>query len=249
MPPTNDSELKRYRASLCLPDFDWSQQQLLLDSSVTIVGAGGLGCSAALFLAGAGVGQLEIVDHDRVDISNLQRQIAYCESDLGRYKAEALVERLRGLNSSLRLRAHTCRFEAWQPSPGDLLLDCSDNLATRWAINSYCHQAQLSLLSAAAAGYEGQLFVCNRAGGLQPACYACLYREAEDAGRDCRADGVFAPLVGLIGSWQAAMALELLLHPERHPSATVLRFALSHELQSYRLSPRADCPVCASSPG
>ena len=248
MPTITEHQLQRYRANLCLSDFDIASQQLLLDARVAIVGAGGLGCSAALYLAASGVGHLELIDFDRVDISNLQRQIAYSESDLGRYKAAALAERIGALNSDITAHAHQGEFQHWRAPPCDLILDCSDNLATRQQVNAHCVVSQTSLVSAAAIAYQAQLFVFNRYQGQSSPCYACVYRNNSDQDQQsCARDGVLAPLVGILGSWQAALALDLLLQPQRHSPAYMLSFTLPYEQQKFTITPRAGCPVCSQS--
>ena len=245
MSAITEQQLQRYRANLCLEDFDIASQQLLLDARVAIVGLGGLGCAAALYLAASGVGHLDLIDFDRVDISNLQRQIAYSESDLGRPKAEAMARRLQQLNTDIELTAHRCKFQDWPAPSCDLILDCSDNLATRLQVNNHCLCSTTSLISAAALAYQAQLFVFNRQRGQSSPCYACVYRSPEEDAQSCQRTGVLSPLVGLVGSWQAALALDLLLHPERHQSAYMLSFALPHEQQRFAIRARPDCPSCA----
>ena len=242
----DEHKLQRYRASLCLADFSAADQQLLADARIAIVGLGGLGCCAALYLGASGVGSIELIDHDRVDISNLQRQIAYSESDLGRYKAEALQQRLQQLNSDLRVTAHSCAFASWPATKCDLVLDCSDNLKTRLQINAYCVSSTTSLLSAAVLGYDGQLFVFNRYARQRAPCYACAYRNTNEPNDSCARAGVYPPLVGLIASWQASLALDLLRCPQQHPRARMLSFSLPFEQQIFNLNADLDCPVCSA---
>ena len=243
----DEHKLQRYRASLCLADFSATDQQLLADAHIAIVGLGGLGCCAALYLGASGVGSIELIDHDRVDISNLQRQIAYSESDLGRYKAEALQQRLQQLNSELLVTAHSCDFTSWPATKCDLVLDCSDNLKTRLQINAYCVSSTTSLLSAAALGYDGQLFVFNRYAQQRAPCYACAYRNPNEPADNCARAGIYPPLVGIVASWQATLALELLRRPQQHPRASVLSVSLPFEQQLFNLRADPNCPVCSAS--
>ena len=212
----NDRQLLRYARHLLLDDFGVEGQQRLLQSHALIVGAGGLGSPAALYLGSAGVGRITVVDHDDVDLSNLQRQIAHNQSRLGQPKAESIRATLAAINPDVQFDARVQRADAallQELVPkADVVLDCSDNFATRQAVNAACVRHRRTLVSGAAVGWDAQISVydCRAAGGP---CYACLF-PVEAAVEDvaCATMGVFAPLVGIVGSMQAAEALKVLVH-------------------------------------
>jgi molybdopterin/thiamine biosynthesis adenylyltransferase len=212
-----DDQLLRYSRHVLLDDIGVEGQQRLLDSHALVVGAGGLGSPAVLYLATAGVGRLTVVDHDTVDLTNLQRQIAHNLSRVGQPKAASAARTVAAINPDVQVHALQRRVDAaWLQAhlPGvDVVLDCSDNFATRHAVNAACVQHGVPLVSGAAIGFDGQVSVYgsrDSSGGRHP-CYACLFppdTAFEEAA--CATMGVFAPLVGIIGTVQAAEALKLL---------------------------------------
>ena len=210
----NDEQLLRYSRHVLLEDIGIEGQQRLLQSHVLVVGAGGLGSPVALYLGTAGVGRITVADHDTVDLTNLQRQIAHDLSRLGQPKAESVRRSIARINPDVELRAVQRRVDAaWLDAelPGiDLVLDCSDNFATRHAVNAACVRHGRPLVSGAAIGFDGQVAVYDSRIAGAP-CYGCLFPPSS-AHQDvaCATMGVFAPLVGLIGSVQAAEALKLL---------------------------------------
>ena len=207
------SDLRRHARQVVLPDVGVAGQQLLRDSSALVLGVGGLGSAASLYLAAAGVGRLVIADRDRVEASNLQRQILYTEADIGRRKLEAAAQRLRAQDSALQVETLDGDTERERLPAAiasvDVVLDCSDNFPTRFALNRLCLAARKPLVSGAAIRLEGQVaaFDLRRSG----ACYACLYPDAGDAAEACEDAGVLGPVVGVIGAMQALLALQLLL--------------------------------------
>lgn len=244
----NDEQLLRYSRHIMLPQVDIAGQQCLLDSSALIVGLGGLGCPAALYLAAAGVGHLILNDFDRVELSNLQRQIAHTETSLGLSKADSLKQAVLHLNSNVRVNALSERLDdealLQQISQVDVVLDCTDNFATRHRINALCVSAQKPLVSAAAVGFEAQLSVFDSRQAHAP-CYACLYPDDGDEALSCAENGVLAPLVGVVGAMQALEALKLLLGIGRSLVGRLLIFdALSMEWRQLALSRDSHCPVC-----
>jgi molybdopterin/thiamine biosynthesis adenylyltransferase/rhodanese-related sulfurtransferase len=206
-------ELARYARHLSLAGFGPAAQEKLKRGSILVIGAGGLGCPALQYLAAAGVGRIVIVDHDRVDVSNLQRQTLYSEADAGALKAEAAGNRLRAMNSLIRIEVHPVRFtrdNALELVRGcDVVLDGSDNFATRYLVNDACVLADRPLVYGAIQGFEGQASVFNWRGGPT---YRCLFPEPPDAGSvpNCAEAGVLGVLPGLIGTLQACEAIKLL---------------------------------------
>jgi molybdopterin/thiamine biosynthesis adenylyltransferase len=207
------STLSRYARQIVLPEVGVNGQQLLRDSSVLVVGAGGLGCPAALYLAGAGIGRLVIVDRDRVELSNLHRQILYVQDDVGRSKAEAAAARLQALNPEVVVEAVVASADdgllRTQVGRVDLVLDCSDNFPTRFAVNAACVAARRPLVSAAAIRQEAQLAVFDS--GRGGPCYACLFAEGGEGQERCEDTGVLGPVAGVAGTYQALLALRYLL--------------------------------------
>lgn len=244
-----DDELLRYNRQILLHEFDVAGQERLQQSRVLIVGLGGLGCPAALYLAAAGVGSLVLADGDNVEESNLQRQIAHTEADIGSNKARSAAAAIAALNPATRLDVleHKLEEEAMSGriADVDLVLDATDNYPTRFALNRSCIAAGVPLVSAAAVRSEGQLSVFDPVRGGP--CYRCLYAEADaDTALSCSESGVLAPLVGMIGSMQAMESLKVLTgfgEPLRGWLLVVdLRTA---EFRRLALQPRPDCPDCA----
>jgi molybdopterin/thiamine biosynthesis adenylyltransferase len=209
-----DDDLLRYSRHLLLDEIGIEGQQRLLDASALVIGAGGLGSPVALYLASAGVGRITLVDHDHVSLTNLQRQIAHDMSSLDRPKVESAAARMAALNPGVQVRALRMKADAAlldQEVPGvDVVIDCSDNFATRHLVNAACVRHGRPLVSGAAIGFDGQISVYDSRDREQP-CYACLF-PPESGFEDvaCATMGVFAPLVGIVGSLQAAEALKLL---------------------------------------
>ena len=213
-PDLNDEALLRYSRHILLDEWGVAGQQRLSIAHALIIGAGGLGCPAALFLASAGVGTLTIADHDRVDLTNLQRQIAHETASVGELKVESLRRRLHAINPLVNVVTlpEKLEGEALQRAvaAADVVLDCTDRFATRHAINRACVAAKKPLVSGAAIRFDGQVSVFDPRAEASP-CYHCVYPETSDFEETaCAEMGVFAPLVGIVGSMQAAEALKLL---------------------------------------
>jgi molybdopterin-synthase adenylyltransferase len=210
----NDEQLLRYSRHILLDEVGIEGQQKLLASHVLIIGAGGLGCPVALYLGSAGVGRITIVDDDRVDATNLQRQIAHTTARIGRLKVDSVREAVAAINPDVTVVAVAQRAEGELlgvlVQQADLVLDCSDNFATRHAINRACVKHRKPLVSGAAMRFDGQIAVYDGRRADSP-CYACVFPETEQAPEaNCATMGVFAPLVGVVGTVQAAEALKLL---------------------------------------
>ena len=246
----NDDQLLRYSRHVLLDDIGIEGQTRLLNSSVLLIGAGGLGSPAALYLGTAGVGRITIVDHDTVDLTNLQRQIAHNLSRLGQPKAESARHSIAAINPDVDVRT-VCRradaqaLDAWVAEV-DAVLDCSDNFVTRHAVNAACVRHRKPLVSGAAIGFDGQISVYDCRDPQSP-CYACLF-PPETAFEEvaCATMGVFAPLVGIIGSMQAAEALKLLGAIGHSLAGRLLMLdGRTMHFDEVRIARRADCPVCA----
>lgn len=209
----DDQQLLRYSRQILLAQVDIDGQQRLLDSHVLIVGVGGLGAPVALYLAAAGVGQITLADPDQVDLTNLQRQIIHQQADIGRDKVASASERLLALNPLVQINALPLALSGIElveaVAAVDLVLDCSDNFATRQAVNRACVAARKPLVSGAAIRLEGQLSVFDTRRADSP-CYQCLYGDGEETALSCSEAGVLGPLVGTIGSLQALEAIKLL---------------------------------------
>jgi molybdopterin/thiamine biosynthesis adenylyltransferase len=211
----DDTQLLRYSRHILLDEIGIEGQQRLRGAHALVIGAGGLGSPAALYLGTAGIGTLTLVDHDTVDLTNLQRQIAHAQSGIGTPKAESAARRIAAINPDVRLRplvqrADEASLDAWVRE-ADVVLDCSDNFRTRHAVNAACVRHARPLVAGAAIRFDAQLSVYDARDPACP-CYACLFPPDggfEDAA--CATLGVFAPLVGIVGSLQAAEALKLLL--------------------------------------
>jgi molybdopterin/thiamine biosynthesis adenylyltransferase len=236
------TDLARYSRQIVLREVGVNGQAVLRDSSVLIVGLGGLGSPAALYLAAAGVGRLVLCDRDRVDLSNLQRQILYARADLGHAKTAAARERLAALNPDCELLA--CAADEWEShlALADVVLDCTDNFPTRYAVNAACVRARKPLVSGAAIRFECQLAVFDlRSGGP---CYACLYPDAGAAQESCEEAGILGPVAGAIGAMQALAALKLLLGQDA-PAGRLWRWdAARMDWRSLKIQPDPQCPVC-----
>lgn len=248
----NDDQLLRYSRHILLPEIDVDGQQAILDARVLVVGAGGLGSPAAMYLAAAGVGTLVLADGDSVDLTNLQRQILHSEQGVGRLKVDSGRDTLTRLNPHVRVEALPCRLEgdalAEQVAAADVVLDCSDNFATRHAINRASVRARTPLVSGAAIRFDGQVAVFDPRAADAP-CYNCLFPEGlETEEVRCAVMGVFAPIVGIIGATQAAEALKLLAGCGTSLAGRLLLLdGLAMEWRSVGLGRDPECAVCAAS--
>lgn len=244
----DDRDLLRYSRHLLLDEIGIEGQQKLLDAAVLVIGCGGLGAAALPFLAAAGVGRLMIADDDTIDDTNLQRQTAFCEADIGQSKAEVLQGRLNALNSRTQISALNERLSEARllelVQSVDLVLDCCDNFATRQAVNRACVAARTPLVSGAAVRFEGQVAV-YRPDLPDTPCYACLFDGESANDGACAVFGVFSPLVGIIGTTQAAEALKLLMGIGANASGELLLYdALANEWQRLAFDKNPACRVC-----
>ena len=246
------SDFSRYSRNIVLREVGVNGQQLLRDSTALIIGVGGLGSAAALYLAGAGLGRLLLSDRDRVDTSNLQRQILYRTADVGRAKLDAAADTLRALNAECAIECLPGPLEgaalAVAVRAADIVLDCSDNFPTRTALNAACVAARKPLVSGAAIRFEGQLALFDSARGS--ACYACLYPDLDlnggEAQETCEEAGVLGPSVGVVGSLQALVAIKRLLGIGDDAGRLHLWDALRLSWRSLNIPKDPNCPVCGN---
>jgi adenylyltransferase/sulfurtransferase len=247
----NDDQLLRYSRQIMLPSIGIEGQERLLAARALIVGLGGLGSPAAMYLAAAGIGTLELADFDRIDLSNLQRQIVHTTARIGQLKVESAQETLHALNPETRIEIHPNRLDENALNElvkqVDIVLDGSDNFTTRFAVNQVCHAHQTPLVSAAAIRMEGQVSVFTGQPGTP--CYHCLYPDEGEMDESCSANGVLSPLVGIIGSIQATEAVKVLTGAGQSLVGKLLLLdALQMEWRTLTLKQDPACPVC-SDPG
>jgi len=246
----NDNQLLRYSRHILLDEIGIEGQQRLMAAHALVIGAGGLGSPVALYLGTAGVGRLTIVDHDTVDLTNLQRQIAHNLARVGRPKAESARDTIAAINPDVQVdplseRADAARLDALVRD-ADVVVDCSDNFATRHAVNAACVAHRKPLVAGAAIGFDGQVSVYDARDPTAP-CYACLFpAEAAFEEVQCSTMGVFAPLVGIIGSVQAAEALKLLAGIGSSLAGRLQMLdARTMEWHEVRLQRNLNCAACA----
>jgi len=233
-----------------LPQVEYAGQETLTQSHALIIGAGGLGAPVAMYLAAAGVGTLTICDFDHVDLTNLQRQIIHTTAAVGQNKALSAQATIASLNPEVKVNVETTWLNddalAARVVEADVVIDCSDNFATRYLLNQLCFTHKTPLVSGAAIRFEGQLSVFDFRHDESP-CYHCLYPDVgDDQALRCADNGVFAPLVGMIGTAQAAEAIKVLLNIGQTMQGRLLLLdALSAEWRTIRLKKDPFCTVCA----
>ena len=246
-----DEQLLRYSRHILLDGLGIEGQQQLLAAHALVIGAGGLGSPAALYLASAGVGHITLVDDDTVDLTNLQRQIAHTTARVGQPKVESMAQALHEVNPQVQVTVVQARADAallaQLVSQASVVLDCSDNYATRHAINAACVRRRVPLVAGAASRWEGQITVVDPRQAASP-CYACLFApDAQFEDLRCATMGVLAPLVGIIGAMQAAEALKLLCATGSSLAGRLLMLdARSMQWRSLRVPHNPECEVCAS---
>ncbi len=243
------NESLRFARHIALPQFGAQGQERLAQSSALIVGLGGLGSVASLYLANAGIGQLLINDFDRVDASNLPRQLLFRASDVGAFKTEATAVRLRDANPSVQVNTLNGQLDVDALKAAaqdcDLVLDCTDNFRTRLLINEACVATRKPLVSGAAIRFEGQIAVFPNC-GTGP-CYRCLYSDEDENFESCAGQGILAPVAGTVGTIQATEALKLLLGLDSGLCDHLWVYdGLSGATRSVAIQRKPDCPVCSA---
>jgi molybdopterin/thiamine biosynthesis adenylyltransferase len=244
----SDEEVERYARHLVLREVGGPGQQKLKAARVLIVGAGGLGAPASLYLAAAGVGTLVLVDPDHVDRSNLQRQVIYAEDDLGRLKVDAAIDALKALNPNVDVDGHAIAVDAANAhelvTGFDLVLDGTDDFATRFAVNDACVAAGVPLVSGAIGRWTGQVGVF----GSKP-CYRCLVPDVPPDAETCSAVGVIGALAGVIGSMMALEAIKVITGAGEPLAGRLLIYdALGAQTRTVKIGPDPECPVCGGAP-
>lgn len=249
----NDDQLLRYSRHILLEEIGIEGQQRILDGHALVIGAGGLGSPVALYLGSAGIGHLTVVDHDMVDVTNLQRQVAHTLARVGLPKVDSIVQAVTAINPEVHVTPVMARADAalldTLVAQADVVLDCCDNFTTRHLINAACVKHRKPLVSGAAIRFDGQITVYDPRAAASP-CYACVF-PPDDAFEEtrCATMGVFAPLVGIVGAVQAAEALKLLSHAGSSLAGRLLMLDGRHmEWTEMRLPRAPACPVCGSVP-
>lgn len=247
----NDQDFMRYSRQLLLEDIAVEGQQKLLAGRVLIIGLGGLGSPAALYLAAAGVGTLTLADDDEVHLSNLQRQIIFTTDDIDRPKAEVTQRRLSRLNPGVRLIALNERLQGEmlvrEVTEADVVLDCTDNMTTRQAINAACVQTNTPLITASAVGFGGQMMMLTPP--WEQGCYRCLWPDDVEPERNCRTAGIVGPVVGMMGTLQALEAIKWLSQMDTPRNELRLFDARINHWRTLALRRAGNCPVCGGDHG
>ena len=245
-----DEQLLRFSRQIMLPEMDIAGQLNLINSTVLIVGMGGLGCPASMYLAAAGVGHLVLADDDVVEVTNLQRQIAHSHLNIGKSKVKSVASILKGLNKDAEVTSIQERLEGKLldelVSKVDVVVDCCDNFPTRFAVNASCLRRSKPLVSGAAIRMEGQVTVFDSRERSSP-CYQCLYQEGSDD-ETCSANGVMSPVVGIIGSLQAMEAIKIISNVGRTLTGRLLILdASTSQWREMGLPKDPNCEVCRTS--
>ncbi len=243
-----DEQLLRYSRQIMLPELDIEGQQKLLNSTVMLIGLGGLGSPVSMYLAAAGVGHLILVDFDTVELSNLQRQIVHSTADINRPKVQSARDHLLALNPDCKITLINKELDEnellKEIKKVDVVIDGSDNFPTRFAVNKACFENKTPLVSGAAIRFEGQISVFDHRQKDSP-CYRCLYSDEEMAAETCSQTGVVAPLLGIIGSLQALEAIKLITGIGESLTGRLLLFdATTTEFQTMRFKKDPSCPIC-----
>lgn len=248
----SDDQIERYSRTMILPKVGGRGQKKLVAAKVLVIGAGGLGSPCAYYLAAAGVGTVGIVDGDEVDLSNLQRQILHSTSDIGRLKALSAQERLRGLNPDVTVDARAERIQASNAvsliTPYDVIIDGSDNFATRYLVNDACVMAKKPLVHAGVFQFEGQIMTILPGQGP---CYRCVFREPPPPGAvpSCQEAGILGAVAGILGSLQATEALKIVLGVGELLVGRILTLdTLTMRTRVVKVPKADDCPVCGEEP-
>jgi len=245
----NDDQLLRYSRHILLPQLDINGQQTLIDSHVMIIGLGGLGAPVSMYLAASGIGKLTLVDDDEVELSNLQRQIVHGQQDIGREKVASAADKLRELNPDVSLQLINQRLDKAglmaATADVDVLVDCSDNFATRFLLNEVSREQNLPLVSGAAIRFEAQITVYDPR-QAESLCYRCLYEDKGELEQSCSESGVLAPMLAMVGGTQAVETIKLLTGVgESLAGRLLLLDALSMQWREIKMKQDPDCPVCS----
>ena len=253
LPELTEPQIRRYARHIVLAEIGGIGQARLIAARVLVVGAGGLGAPLLQYLAAAGIGTLGVIDHDRVDLSNLQRQIIHRTADVGLAKVESARRALADINPEIRVIAHDERLEADNAerivAGYDIVADGSDNFATRYLLNDVCHRLRKTLVSAAILRFDGQISTYKAWQGAGHPCLRCIFPEApsEDAVPSCAQAGVLGALAGTLGAMQATEVVKELLGIGRSLSGRLVLYdALAGSFDEVAIAKRPDCPTCGT---
>jgi len=243
----NDEQLLRYSRQIMLPQIDVAGQEKLLASRALIIGLGGLGSPVAMYLAAAGIGQLVLVDDDKVELSNLQRQIIHNTTDIGTDKVSSAQHSIQQLNPDVEVTPYSKRLNEkeleQEVALADIVIDGTDNFSSRFALNSCCVKNKTPLVSGAAIRMEGQVSVFNCTPSSP--CYRCLYKDEGELDTSCSNNGVLSPVVGIIGTIQANEAIKTILNIGETLDGKLLVFdALHMDWRTLKLKKDPACPIC-----
>ncbi|HIF48022.1 molybdopterin-synthase adenylyltransferase MoeB [Candidatus Thioglobus sp.] len=243
----NDQQLLRYSRQIMLPEVGVEGQEVLLGSTMLLIGMGGLGAPTALYLAAAGVGHLIIADFDTVELSNLQRQVIHHTNDIGKLKVDSAKQKMQAINPTIKITSVSDLDENNLPKwleLCDIVLDGTDNFDTRFKINQACVASKKPLVSAAVIRFEGQLSVFKGYDASQP-CYQCLYSTDGNSNENCTDNGILAPVAGMLGTMQALQALKVALNlGEQLVGKLMIIDALDLTFRAVTISKDPDCPIC-----
>lgn len=244
----NDEQLMRYSRHILLPEIDVEGQEALLATHALIVGLGGLGSPIALYLAAAGIGEFTLIDDDVVDATNLQRQVAHHNSDVGKAKVHSAADKMYGINPDIEINRIQARLsdELLDAviSNIDIVIDATDNFATRVTINRICTQKNKPVIYGAAVRLEGQVFVYDPEQAGAP-CYECLHKDIDDSALNCAENGVAGPVVGIIGTMQAMEVLRLVCKIGASSAGKLQNFdARDMSWRTFKVLRRVDCAAC-----
>ena len=243
----NDQDLLRYSRQIILPEVGIEGQQALLDSTMLLIGVGGLGSPSAMYLAAAGVGHLIIADFDKVELSNLQRQVIHHTDDIGEFKVDSAKAKMLSINPDVKITTvkdlDENNLNAWVDK-SDIVLDGTDNFDTRFKINKACVEQKTPLVSAAVIRFEGQLSVFKGYEVDKP-CYQCLYSEEGNSDENCTDNGILAPVAGMLGTMQALQAIKVVLSlGEQLVGKLMMIDALDLTFRSVKINKDSACKIC-----
>jgi adenylyltransferase/sulfurtransferase len=243
----NDQDLLRYSRQIMLHQIDIEGQQKMLDSTMMLIGMGGLGSPSALYLAAAGIGHLIIADFDKVELSNLQRQVIHHTPDIGKYKVDSAKDKMLAINPDIKITTiknlDEDNLNAWV-SKASVVLDGTDNFDTRFKVNQACVEEKVVLVSAAVIRFEGQLSVFKGYDSDQP-CYQCLYSKEGENNENCTENGILAPVAGLMGTLQALQALKVVLNlGDQLTGKLMIIDALDLTFRSIKINKDNSCLIC-----
>lgn len=240
----NDDLIKRYYSQLLLDGMSVEKQKLLSKKSVTVIGCGGLGSPLATYLAGSGIGNITLIDHDVVELRNLHRQVFYCENDIGTNKVDVLAKYLKSLNSNISIQTNAKR--SWdlvnKDLKSDLLIDCADNLRTSYSLNKVACEEKIGFLTASVAGNIGQISLFDNE--KNHCCLECIFpKEGDMDGNDCADIGILGPSVALIASIQTSIAIDYLIGEKLHVNQIYRVDTKNFSIQKNKISPDSSCKI------